>query len=100
MVPYRCKSGSRTGSETYTGPEPEKQSWKSFFISIGLPGRKRSSFLVVQTNPRRAAFRRHHPLQSHFRPHTLAVGLAWWLFGMALAVGYVGFVYTDRKSVV
>jgi cytochrome d ubiquinol oxidase subunit II len=26
-------------------------------------------------------------------PHTLAVGLAWWGFGMALAVGYVVFVY-------
>jgi cytochrome d ubiquinol oxidase subunit II len=26
-------------------------------------------------------------------PHTLAVGLAWWGFGMALAVGYVIFVY-------
>ena len=26
-------------------------------------------------------------------PHTLAVGLAWWLFGMALAVSYVVFVY-------
>ncbi len=26
-------------------------------------------------------------------PHTLAVGLAWWIFGMALAVGYVVFVY-------
>jgi len=27
-------------------------------------------------------------------PHTLSVGLAWWLFGMALAVGYVVFVYS------
>ena len=26
-------------------------------------------------------------------PHTLAVGLAWWGFGMALAVGYMVFVY-------
>lgn len=26
-------------------------------------------------------------------PHTLAVGLVWWLFGMALATGYVVFVY-------
>jgi cytochrome d ubiquinol oxidase subunit II len=26
-------------------------------------------------------------------PHTLAVGLAWWSFGMLLAVGYVVFVY-------
>jgi cytochrome d ubiquinol oxidase subunit II len=26
-------------------------------------------------------------------PHTLAVGLAWWGFGMALAVAYVVFVY-------
>jgi len=26
-------------------------------------------------------------------PHTLAVGLAWWAFGMALAVAYVAFVY-------
>jgi len=25
--------------------------------------------------------------------HTLAVGLAWWLFGMALAISYVVFVY-------
>jgi cytochrome d ubiquinol oxidase subunit II len=27
-------------------------------------------------------------------PHTLAVGLAWWSFGMALAIAYVVFVYT------
>lgn len=27
-------------------------------------------------------------------PHTLKVGLVWWLFGMALAVGYVVFVYS------
>jgi len=27
-------------------------------------------------------------------PHTLSVGLAWWLFGMTLAVGYVVFVYS------
>ena len=26
-------------------------------------------------------------------PHTLAVGLAWWGIGMALAVGYMVFVY-------
>jgi cytochrome d ubiquinol oxidase subunit II len=26
-------------------------------------------------------------------PHTLAVGLVWWGFGMALAIGYVVFVY-------
>jgi len=31
-------------------------------------------------------------------PHTLAVGLAWWLFGMALAVGYVTFVYSRFKG--
>jgi len=31
-------------------------------------------------------------------PHTLAVGLAWWLFGMTLAVGYVVFVYTKFKG--
>ncbi|MGH9561403.1 MAG: cytochrome d ubiquinol oxidase subunit II, partial [Terracidiphilus sp.] len=31
-------------------------------------------------------------------PHTLAVGLAWWLFGMALAVGYVVFVYSRFKG--
>jgi cytochrome bd ubiquinol oxidase subunit II len=27
-------------------------------------------------------------------PHTLSVGLAWWIFGMVLAVGYVVFVYS------
>jgi cytochrome d ubiquinol oxidase subunit II len=27
-------------------------------------------------------------------PHTLSVGLAWWLFGMTLAIGYVVFVYS------
>ncbi|MGA9668889.1 MAG: cytochrome d ubiquinol oxidase subunit II [Terracidiphilus sp.] len=27
-------------------------------------------------------------------PHTLAVGIAWWSFGMVLAVGYVVFVYS------
>ncbi len=27
-------------------------------------------------------------------PHTLAVGLVWWSFGMALAICYVGFVYS------
>ena len=26
-------------------------------------------------------------------PHTLAVGLVWWSFGMLLAIGYVVFVY-------
>jgi cytochrome d ubiquinol oxidase subunit II len=31
-------------------------------------------------------------------PHTLAVGLAWWLVGMALAVGYVVFVYSRFKG--
>jgi cytochrome d ubiquinol oxidase subunit II len=31
-------------------------------------------------------------------PHTLAVGLAWWLFGMTLAVGYVAFVYSRFKG--
>ncbi len=31
-------------------------------------------------------------------PHTLAVGLAWWLFGMALAVSYVVFVYSRFKG--
>lgn len=31
-------------------------------------------------------------------PHTLSVGLAWWTFGMALAVGYVVFVYSRFKG--
>ena len=31
-------------------------------------------------------------------PHTLAVGLVWWGFGMALAVGYVVFVYSKFKG--
>jgi cytochrome d ubiquinol oxidase subunit II len=31
-------------------------------------------------------------------PHTLAVGLAWWGFGMALAVGYVVFVYSKFRG--
>jgi len=31
-------------------------------------------------------------------PHTLSVGLAWWLFGMTLAVGYVVFVYSQFKG--
>jgi len=31
-------------------------------------------------------------------PHTLAVGLAWWLVGMTLAVGYVVFVYSRFKG--
>src|SRR5579863_5609317 len=31
-------------------------------------------------------------------PHTLAVGLVWWSFGMILAVGYVGFVYSRFKG--
>ena len=31
-------------------------------------------------------------------PHTLAVGLAWWTFGMALAVGYVVFVYSRFRG--
>jgi len=31
-------------------------------------------------------------------PHTLAVGLVWWIFGMTLAVGYVVFVYTRFKG--
>ena len=31
-------------------------------------------------------------------PHTLAVGLVWWAFGMALAAGYVAFVYSRFKG--
>jgi cytochrome d ubiquinol oxidase subunit II len=31
-------------------------------------------------------------------PHTLAMGLVWWLFGMTLAVGYVVFVYSRFKG--
>jgi cytochrome d ubiquinol oxidase subunit II len=31
-------------------------------------------------------------------PHTLAVGLVWWSFGMALAVGYIVFVYSRFKG--
>ena len=31
-------------------------------------------------------------------PHTLAVGLAWWSFGMTLAIGYVVFVYSRFKG--
>jgi cytochrome d ubiquinol oxidase subunit II len=31
-------------------------------------------------------------------PHTLAVGLVWWAFGMALAAGYIVFVYTRFKG--
>jgi cytochrome bd ubiquinol oxidase subunit II len=31
-------------------------------------------------------------------PHTLAVGLVWWLFGMTLAVCYVAFVYSRFKG--
>jgi cytochrome d ubiquinol oxidase subunit II len=31
-------------------------------------------------------------------PHTLSVGLAWWTFGMALAIGYFVFVYSRFKG--
>lgn len=31
-------------------------------------------------------------------PHTLAVGLVWWGFGMALAIGYIVFVYSRFKG--
>jgi len=31
-------------------------------------------------------------------PHTLRVGLAWWVFGMALAIGYVVFVYSRFRG--
>jgi cytochrome bd ubiquinol oxidase subunit II len=31
-------------------------------------------------------------------PHTLSVGLVWWLFGMALAVAYVVFVYSRFRG--
>ena len=31
-------------------------------------------------------------------PHTLAVGLVWWIFGMSLAVAYTVFVYTRFKG--
>ena len=31
-------------------------------------------------------------------PHTLSVGLAWWLFGMTLAVGYEVFVYSRFRG--
>jgi cytochrome d ubiquinol oxidase subunit II len=31
-------------------------------------------------------------------PHTLAVGLVWWGFGMAMAIGYIVFVYSRFKG--
>jgi cytochrome bd ubiquinol oxidase subunit II len=31
-------------------------------------------------------------------PHTLSVGLVWWLFGMTLAIAYVVFVYSRFKG--
>ncbi|MGC9159541.1 MAG: cytochrome d ubiquinol oxidase subunit II, partial [Terracidiphilus sp.] len=31
-------------------------------------------------------------------PHTLSVGLVWWSFGMALAIGYITFVYSRFKG--
>jgi len=31
-------------------------------------------------------------------PHTLSVGLAWWIFGMTLAIGYFVFVYSHFKG--
>jgi cytochrome bd ubiquinol oxidase subunit II len=31
-------------------------------------------------------------------PHTLSVGLVWWIFGMALAIGYEVFVYSQFKG--
>jgi cytochrome d ubiquinol oxidase subunit II len=31
-------------------------------------------------------------------PHTLAIGLVWWTFGMAMAVGYVVFVYSRFRG--
>jgi cytochrome d ubiquinol oxidase subunit II len=31
-------------------------------------------------------------------PHTLAVGLAWWIFGMTLAISYTIFVYSRFKG--
>ena len=31
-------------------------------------------------------------------PHTLSVGLAWWTVGMALAIGYIVFVYSRFKG--
>jgi cytochrome d ubiquinol oxidase subunit II len=31
-------------------------------------------------------------------PHTLAVGVVWWAFGMTLAIGYVVFVYSRFKG--
>jgi cytochrome d ubiquinol oxidase subunit II len=31
-------------------------------------------------------------------PHTLSVGLAWWTFGMTLAIGYFVFVYSHFKG--
>ncbi len=31
-------------------------------------------------------------------PHTLRVGLAWWSFGMVLAIGYTAFVYSRFKG--
>jgi cytochrome d ubiquinol oxidase subunit II len=31
-------------------------------------------------------------------PHTLAVGLVWWTFGMTLAIAYIAFVYSRFKG--
>jgi cytochrome bd ubiquinol oxidase subunit II len=31
-------------------------------------------------------------------PHTLAVGLVWWLLGMTLAIGYIVFVYSRFRG--
>ena len=40
----------------------------------------------------------HHASRALSGPHTLAVGLVWWGFGMALAVGYVVFVYSKFRG--
>ena len=31
-------------------------------------------------------------------PHTLAVELVWWGFGMVLAIGYIAFVYAKFRG--
>jgi hypothetical protein len=49
---YGIKSSSRTGSETYTVPEPGQQS-RNLVISIELSGRKSSSFPFAQESPLR-----------------------------------------------
>ena len=68
-------------------------------LSVLHAGRARAGAFIPRCCPRLPARLNDITLSRAISgPHTLAVGLVWWSFGMALAVGYVVFVYSRFRG--